>query len=244
MTLYLIGIGLSDEKDITVKGLEAVKICDHIYLESYTSRLQCTKEDLEDFYGKDVILADRDLIETRIEDEILAKAKGKDVALLVIGDPFSATTHVDIMQRARSLGIDVNVINNASVLTAVGIVGLELYKYGKVTSIPFHNENVKAPIDVYNSNKDSGLHTLFLLDLDPMNSRYMTIKEACQYLISHGINSDTMCVGVAGLGSIKPEIIYATVDDIQGKQFSLLPQSLIIPGNLHFVEDETLQFWK
>ena len=39
MTLYLIGLGLGDHKDITVKGLEIVKQSEEIYLESYTSVL-------------------------------------------------------------------------------------------------------------------------------------------------------------------------------------------------------------
>jgi diphthamide biosynthesis methyltransferase len=44
--LYVIGLGLSDEKDITVKGLEAVKRCERVYLESYTSILMISKEKL------------------------------------------------------------------------------------------------------------------------------------------------------------------------------------------------------
>ena len=47
MTLYFIGLGLNNEKDITLKGLEAVKKCDSVYLENYTSVLQCSKEKLE-----------------------------------------------------------------------------------------------------------------------------------------------------------------------------------------------------
>ena len=37
MALYMIGIGLNDEKDISLKGLEAVKKCTKVYLERYTS---------------------------------------------------------------------------------------------------------------------------------------------------------------------------------------------------------------
>lgn len=46
MVLYIIGLGLSDEKDITVKGLEAVKSCERVYLEAYTSILSVGKERL------------------------------------------------------------------------------------------------------------------------------------------------------------------------------------------------------
>lgn len=37
--LYIIGLGLGDEKDITLRGLEAVRRCDKVYIEAYTSLL-------------------------------------------------------------------------------------------------------------------------------------------------------------------------------------------------------------
>jgi diphthamide biosynthesis methyltransferase len=37
--LYIIGLGLGDEKDITLRGLEAIKSCDALFLEAYTSIL-------------------------------------------------------------------------------------------------------------------------------------------------------------------------------------------------------------
>jgi diphthine synthase len=46
----MIGLGLSDEKDITVKGLEAVKNSSKIYLESYTAILMIKREKLEEFF--------------------------------------------------------------------------------------------------------------------------------------------------------------------------------------------------
>lgn len=44
VTLYLIGLGLADEKDITYKGLEAIQKSKKVYLESYTSILTVPKE--------------------------------------------------------------------------------------------------------------------------------------------------------------------------------------------------------
>lgn len=38
---YVIGLGLGDAKDVTVKGLEAIKKCERVYLEAYTSILSC-----------------------------------------------------------------------------------------------------------------------------------------------------------------------------------------------------------
>ena len=47
MALYLIGLGLSTEKDVSLKGLELIKKCDLVYLENYTSLLQCSVKELE-----------------------------------------------------------------------------------------------------------------------------------------------------------------------------------------------------
>ena len=42
--LYIIGLGLGDEKDITVAGMEAVKASDRLFLEHYTSVLGADAE--------------------------------------------------------------------------------------------------------------------------------------------------------------------------------------------------------
>ena len=85
--LYLIGLGLADELDITVRGLNAIKKCSRVYLESYTSILHIPRDRLESFYGKEVIVADREMVESRA-DEILHNAQNEDIAFLVVGDPF------------------------------------------------------------------------------------------------------------------------------------------------------------
>jgi diphthine synthase len=108
LMLYIIGLGLFDEQDITLRGLEAVKRCSRVYLECYTSILLCDKSRLEQLYGKPVIVADREMVESCAE-EILDGSDVEDVAFLVVGDPFGATTHTDIQLRAREKGIKVKV---------------------------------------------------------------------------------------------------------------------------------------
>lgn len=44
--LYLVGLGLADEKDITVKGLEIVRKATRVYLEAYTAILLVDKDAL------------------------------------------------------------------------------------------------------------------------------------------------------------------------------------------------------
>jgi len=251
MTLYMIGIGLWDEKDITVKGLEAVKQCDKVFLESYTSKLGVGVDKLEKFYGKKIILADRTLVEKNSDEIIIIAAKNSRVAFLVIGDVFSATTHTDLYLRAKKENIDMIIINNASVLNAVGIVGLELYKYGKTTSIPFHNSNVEAPYDVIKQNRKNKLHTLCLLDIDAEKKKYMNIKEAIEYLLrvedkrkEKIFTNKTLCIGVARLGSEKPKIVYASAEELLKVDFGEPLHSLIVPGELHFIEEEAIKQWK
>lgn len=69
------------------------------------------------------------------------RAQTEDVALLVVGDPFGATTHCDLLQRAKELGVPVNVVHNASIMNAVGCCGLQLYRFGETVSICFFSPN-------------------------------------------------------------------------------------------------------
>ena len=252
MTLYLIGIGLSDESDITVKGLEIIKKCDSVYLENYTSLLQCSVKDLEKFYNKEIITANREMTEQG-DEKIIAEAKAKDVAFLIVGDVFSATTHVQLFKLAKEKEVEVKVINNASVLNAIGITGLELYKFGKITSIPFIEDHpdLETPYNVYQENLSLGLHTLFLLDLKPGEDKFMTVNSALEILEKIElkkneklINNDLLVIGCARLGSDKFIVKAGKLAEIKKFDFGGPLHSLIIPGNMHFVEEEMLALWK
>ena len=234
--LNLIGIGLNDEKDITLKGLELVKESDYIYLENYTSTLQCSLEKLEQLYGKKIILAEREFIEDG--SVIIDQASNSNVSILIIGDVFSATTHISLYLQALENDIQVQIINNASVLTAIGITGLELYKFGKTTSIPFHES--KTPLEVIEKNYP--LHTLCLLDLVPKEKHFMESSEALEKLFSLGFKKDTKIIICTQLGSKNPTIIYTEAENI--KPLNKFPQCIIVPGELHFMEEDMLEKYK
>ncbi|KAG9133060.1 hypothetical protein Leryth_025914 [Lithospermum erythrorhizon] len=55
---------------------------------------------LENLYGKPITLADREFVEEK-SDDMLSEAASSDVAFLVVGDPFGATTHTDLLVRAK-----------------------------------------------------------------------------------------------------------------------------------------------
>ena len=249
MVLYFIGLGLNNEKDITINGLEAVKKCDIVYLENYTSILNCKKEDLEKFYGKKIILARRNLVEAD-DNEILENAKTKNVAFLVAGDPLVATTHIDLFLRAKKEGIKCNVMHNSSIITAVGVTGLQVYKFGKITSIPLENENVETPYDALKDNLSLRLHTLFLLDLNPEEEKFMGINDAIRYLLKIELKRNeriffekTLCVGCARIGSENQVIKAGGAKDLLKHNFGKPVHCLIVPGKLHFMEEEGLKFY-
>lgn len=251
MTLHFIGLGLNNEKDITIAGLEAIKHTDILYLETYTAQLNCSVKALEKQYKKKITLAPREFVEDGTT--LLKHATTKNVSLLIVGDPLSATTHVDLFLRAKKMKIKTTVIHNASILTAVGIVGLQLYKYGKTTSIPFPEKSFQpeTPYDVIKQNKSIGLHTLLLLDLKPELKKYITINKAIQYVLDIEkkrnelvFTPDTRCVGCARLGSKKYTIVSGTATELLSVNFGKPLHSLVVPGSLHFVEEEALEMWK
>lgn len=249
MPLYFIGLGLNNEKDITINGLEAIKKCDAVYLENYTSTLNCKKEELEKFYGKKVVLARRNLVEAD-NNEILENARTRDVAFLVVGDPLAATTHIDLFLRAKKEGIKCSVIHNASVISAVGVTGLQVYKFGKTTSIPLENENVETPYNVLKGNLSLGLHTLFLLDLEPDEEKFLSINDAIRYLLKaelkineKAFSEKTLCIGCARVGSESQMIKVGAAKELLKLNFGKAPHCLIVPGKLHFMEEDGLKIW-
>ncbi|XP_058494939.1 diphthine methyl ester synthase [Solea solea] len=268
--LFLIGLGLGDARDITVKGLEAVKRCSRVYLEAYTAVLTCGQEALERFYGKQLIVADRDLVE-QSADEILKDADVVDVAFLVVGDPFGATTHSDLVLRAVNAGIPFKVIHNASIMNAVGCCGLQLYNFGETVSLVFWTETWK-PESFYDKickNRQAGLHTLCLLDIKVKEQsvenmmrgkkifeppRFMTVSQAADQLIQIiqrrrgeeqgaelGVTEDTVCVGVARIGADDQVIRVATLRQLVSCDLGAPLHSLIVTSRLHPLEVELLR---
>ena len=238
--LYLIGIGLGNEKSLSLEAIEILKKCKKIYLENYTSKFQGSINNLEKLIGKKINPANRGFIENEFD---VSDVKKDDIALLIIGDVFSATTHINLFNDCKSKNVKVDVINNVSVMTAVGITGLSLYNFGKIASIPFENEKIDSPIKILNDNLKINAHTLFLLDLDPEKRRFLSIKEAIEYLEKKRVKDKI--IGCARLGNDDFVIKYGEMVKIKSIDFGEGPYCLIIPAKkLHFIEEEVLEKWK
>jgi len=249
MSLYIISLGLHDYKDISLKALELIKDCDILYLETYTCKYKESIEELEKKFNKEIIPADRTLVETKAETTILENAQTKHVGFLVIGDAMSATTHSDLYLRAKELNIKTYIIPGSSVFTAVGITGLQLYNFGRTGSIPFNTESFK-PETYYNILKENkNLHTLMLLDLK--DNKYMSIREAINNLLEIEekrkekiFTENTLCIGCARLGSLNPTIIAGSAKELKNDDFGAPVHCLIIPGKLHFKEEEMINTYR
>jgi diphthine synthase len=263
MVLYIIGLGLGDEKDITVKGLEAIKSCEFIYLEHYTAILGIEPQRLEQFYGHKVILADRELVESGAS-EFLNRAKTSNVAFLVVGDPFGATTHSDLLLRAKSEGISTEIIHNASIMNAIGCCGLQLYNFGQTISIPFFTADWQ-PDSFYNKlkiNLANSFHTLCLLDIKVKeqtpqnlaknlkiyeNPRYMTVNQAIEQLLlvekkrgEKNYCDSTPAIGAARIGQSTQKLVSGALSELLSVDFGPPLHSLVIcaAGAMHELEWE------
>ena len=80
--LWLVGLGLGDEKDVTLRGAEVIRACEKVYLEAYTSVLGVDTAALEASYGKKVQVCDREFVEGDADVILDAATKG-DAAFLV-----------------------------------------------------------------------------------------------------------------------------------------------------------------
>eukprot|EP01027_Heterolobosea_sp_BB2_P012606 GEZU01018251.1.p1 GENE.GEZU01018251.1~~GEZU01018251.1.p1 ORF type:complete len:225 (+),score=62.59 GEZU01018251.1:306-980(+) len=198
-------------------------------------------------------------------DEILANAGTENVAFLVVGDPFGATTHSDIIVRARDLGIKVEVLHNASIMNACGVSGLQLYRFGQTISMVFFTETWRPDswYDKVKQNRAIGLHTLCLLDIKVKEQsienmmrgrkiyeppRYMTVNQAIEQLIEiedkrkeGAYSRDTMCVGLARVGQPTQTIIAGPMEKLLKADFGAPLHSLIICGELHEFELEYIK---
>mgnify|MGYP002865640846 FL=1 len=187
--LWLIGIGPGDLDHITERAKRVAKGCSKRYLEGYTAILPPIEEKrLEAVVGPWERLM-RDRVES--PENMLDEARVSSVALLVVGDPMQATTHIDLEERCAEEGIGFHVIPGLTATAlAVSLSGLQSYRFGRQVTIPFSDGEYlpTSPFEMICKNKEAGMHTLALLDLDPTGMgleqpRPMTPREAVDHLV-------------------------------------------------------------
>ncbi len=224
--LYLIGVGFKPG-DITVEGLEIAGRCDEVYFESYTS-----------IYDKPAlrkVVGFKELSREQVEDgSFVQRAKDRDVALLVPGDPLVATTHISIFVSARNADVPVKVIHAPSIYSAVAETGLHIYKFGKTTTIPTHKKDYRPTsfLETIRNNLEIGAHTLVLLDIG------MSLSTGCEMLGELG----EIDVVALHLGT-ETRIAYGPPHNVSKLNFEQ-PCCIVVPADLHFTEEEFLNLYK
>ena len=166
--LMLIGMGPGRLSGMSLEALNAAKTADVRRYEAYTALWpQAELDALEAEVGaiEKVMRPEVELPETLFE-----LARTSLVALLVVGDPLQATTHVDLQLQAAEAGLECLVFHGVSITTLVtGAIGLSNYKFGRQTTLtyPYGGWVATSPLEVIAANMHQNLHTLALLDLDP-----------------------------------------------------------------------------
>lgn len=229
--LYLIGLGLNS-KGYSREAYDAIKNADKVYVDTYTIEFPYDFSEItSQFRNKKFIPAGREFVEGL---SFLKEAKNKDIVLLVYGSPLVATTHGVIIKEAMGKKLKIKIIHAGSILDAVAETGLQPYKFGKTTSLP--NFPADSYIDIVRENLKLGSHTLILVDIG------LGFQDALKRLEidanKKNVKLDKIII-CERLGLKDSKIYYGTVNKLKSLKVKA-PFSIIIPGELHFVEKEFL----
>ncbi len=236
--LYIIGLGLN-EKSISLEGLEAIKKCKKVYLEGYTVDFPYDINNLEKVIGKNIIKLERGDVES---DKLVKESKKEDVGLLVYGSPLFATTHMTLIADLKKEKVGIKIIYSASIFDAIAETGLQLYKFGKISSMPKWQKNFEPEsfLDYVIENKKINAHSIILVDIGlGFSDALEELEKSCE---NKKINLDNLIV-CAGMGTEKAKIYYGKINKLKKKKI-IPPYCFIIPEKMHFLEKEILEGFK
>ncbi|MFW6383818.1 MAG: diphthine synthase [Halodesulfurarchaeum sp.] len=243
--LNFVGLGLYDERSVTVAGREAIRTAEAVFAEFYTSKLiAASVRDLERFHGVDIDVRDRAGVE-RDPEPILEVADSGTAAFLTAGDPSVSTTHVDLRLRAHDRGIATRIYQAPTAQTAAsGLTGLQSYRFGKATTIPFPRVHggdgvPESVVETVADNRSRGLHTICYLDIKAEAEGMLPADQAAS-LLAGDWREDALAVVVGQAGSPEPTVRADSLAELADGDFGPPPHMLVIPGDLHPIEEEAL----
>jgi diphthine synthase len=236
--LLFVGLGLHDERDLSRHALEALRSCDVVFAEEYTSVLAPGSLDrLAAELGKSIARVGR--AELEAEERILA--------------PLSGGPHVALRVSAERRGHRWSYYPNASILHAAsGYLGLQPYRFGRTVSLPFPEPGFAptSPIEAIGRNRAQGLHTLVLLDLRPSEGRFLTADRALALLherdpLGVHLPLDAELAVVARVGAPEADGWFGRREDLYSAEFGPPLHALVVPApELHFEETEALERYR
>ena len=246
--LWFVGLGISGFKSIPIEALDVLSKADMVYLEQFTSPIGKSDLDkIKDATKGEFKLAKRWLVEDG--SEILKNAKKKKVVLLAYGDPYIATTHIELRERAIKEKIKTISIHASSSLTSmIGECGLHFYKVGRIATIMSEMKSLTTPYYVIYKNIIEGNHTVLLLEYNQDKDFFLDPKDALKGLletekgqIRNVISKDTYGIVASRIGFKDQSIVSGKISSLKRKDFGKPPHTVIIPGRLHFTESDALK---
>lgn len=248
--LWFVGLGISGFKSIPNEALEILSKADIVYLEQFTSpigRSDLTK--IRKATKGEFIQAKRWLVEDG--KDILKNSKKKRVVLLSYGDPYIATTHIELRARAMEEKIKTFSIHAASSLTSmIGECGLHFYKVGRIATIMSEMKSLTTPYYVIYKNIIEGNHTVLLLEYNQDKDFFLDPNDALNGLVEtekgqkrNVISVSTFVIVASRIGFKDQTIISGKISSLKKKNFGKPPHTVIIPGRMHFTESDALKMF-
>ena len=246
--LWFIGLGISGISELSDNTISVIKNADTVYLESFTSPISETeKEQLANMCDGEFKIAKRWLVEDG--NEILENAKNREVVLISYGDPYIATTHLELKTRAVTDKIETKTIHSSSIVSSlIGEIGLQYYKVGKILTIMNDPKSMITPYNTISNNLLSKMHSVILLEYNEDKSFFLAPQDALSLLldaekIQNGkiISLDTFAIIASRIGKSDQSITSGKISNLIKKEFGNPPHTIIIPGSLHFTESNAVK---
>ena len=245
--LWFIGLGVSGPNSIPKEVEKVIQEADFVYLESFTSPIYKEhEEEIKNLVNGNFKIAKRWLVEDG--QEILKESKNSTVILLSYGDPYIATTHIELRTRAKVENIETKTVHSASAITSmIGETGLQFYKVGRIVTIMSEKKSITTPYRIIFKNLIDGLHSIILLEYNQDENSFLDPKDAILNLLDvekeqkrNVINNNTFAIVVSRIGFKTQKITSGKFTDLLNIDFGEPPHSIIITGKLHFTESDAI----
>ena len=245
--LWFVGLGVSGTRSIPTEVVKIIQRADFVYLEVFTSPISKQyEEEIKNIANGSFKIAKRWLVEDG--QEILNASKDSTVVLLSYGDPYMATTHIELRTRAKSENIETKTIHSASAITSIiGEAGLQFYKVGRVVTIMNEKKSTITPYTSIFKNLIQGLHSVILLEYNHDEKYFLDPKNAISDLLDvekeqkrNVLNNNTFAIISSRIGLETQKIISGKFSNLLEVDFGEPPHSIIITGRLHFTESDAI----
>jgi diphthine synthase len=246
--LWFVGLGISGISELSNSTISVIKNAEIVYLESFTSPISETeKEQLANMCDGEFKIAKRWMVEDG--NEILENAKKRKTVLISYGDPYIATTHLELKTRAITDKIETKTIHSSSIVSSlIGEIGLQYYKVGKILTIMNDLKSMITPYNTIFNNLLSKMHSIILLEYNEDKSFFLPPQNALSLLLDvektqNGkiISSNTFAIVASRIGKNDQKITSGKMSNLIKKEFGEPPHTIIIPGSLHFTESNAVR---